>query len=371
MELQPLENRILERISQSDISLEEKLQQILLFPIPSLVSDFAQELLGFLGTECIDALLFYGSKKNNSDIGRFSYLDYFVVLKDGTEWEFYKRLAAFRKKGSPQWRINLSTAFSFFIHHFLVPATYDLVVRGDDGKLVKASKICVVSRTRLEKELSVFSTDYHHRARFSQPMRLVFPKNNETLRKAANWQAQALRHVFDFIRPDLPFVFSVEQFVDLYLSTSYSIEVRPESQQKVRRIIQNEKHVLYPLYASMLNERIRSGELVNFSEKEPKYALKINKWLIGERIYSWMFRTRSKFNNYIRWWKNMMTFESWHDYVEEKVFNNIGYRLNITPRERKYWYILGWGKLTMYFVHKQRHERRIALQDSNENKEEL
>jgi hypothetical protein len=306
--------------------------------------------------------MFYGSNKSGTTVDHFSYYDFYVVLKDGTEEEFYKNLIRYRHAKNSRFVRWLKARFAYFLHPHLTPAIYDFTEKDKDGRLVSGAKFCFISRSKLERELSLFPSDYHQLARFSQPMRLVFPRTEETAREAAAILARAHRCAFDFIAPRLPFVFDVTEFVNTFLQASYATEVRPESQLKIKRIIENERHHLYPVYAEVLHERVQAGDLVQINTRDGRFALKEMRTNPIELMWRWFSLKKSKLRDIARWFKNMMTFDSWTAYIDEKVERNIGFRLGLKPYEGTFMLFFGPYHLTRYFLAKSRHTRKMAVE---------
>jgi len=94
------------------------------------------------------------------------------------------------------------------------------------------------------------------------------------------------------------------------------------------------------VYARVLQSGVRDGRLV--AEGDMFRLAKKPSW--RERWRAANFFRRSKVRATLRWFKYMLTFDDWLDYIVRKIERRSGERIELTRAERRFPVILLWPK---------------------------
>jgi hypothetical protein len=94
------------------------------------------------------------------------------------------------------------------------------------------------------------------------------------------------------------------------------------------------------VYGRVLQTGVRDGRLLQEGErfKLTKRAGWRERWRVGH------FFRRSKTRATLRWFKYMLTFDDWLDYIVRKIERRSGERVELTRAERQFPVILLWPK---------------------------
>lgn len=257
------------------------------------------------------AILAYGSFLNDSTKSKTSTPDFYVVVDNYRQ--FYQ-----------------SSLHSFLNKH-LPPNIYHL----RSGQT--SYKYCVISIKDLQREVSEKAKDVYHLGRFSKRMGLVWVKDEDTEKKIVQIQMAAIRIVSKKVIQSIQGHFTLDEFIQHALFLSYMGDVRIESSDKVEKIMGAEKKY----YEAIFHEALKDlGVSKNASDEYmiQKSFLK-KSW---DKLRFKKFISASKLRAQGRWPKNMMTVDNWLDYMLAKIERTKGIKIELSPKERKYWFIYGW-----------------------------
>jgi len=140
------------------------------------------------------------------------------------------------------------------------------------------------------------------------------------------------------------------------MEVSYSAEIRPEARSRVREVIDAQASFFRLVYARVLKSGVRDGRLVAEGDlfrlaKKPGWR---ERWRVGH------FFRRSKARATMRWFKYMLTFDDWLDYIVRKIERRSGERVELTRAERQFPVILLWPKTIRLIRAIRRSDRRRA-----------
>lgn len=297
-------------------SLEDVLSSKLNDLSPDVVEPFFSELQKKIGDRC-DAILAYGSCLSSVTKSGTSTPDFYVIVNQ------YRRFH----------RSTLHAVLNFF----LPPSIYHFAV----GKEV--SKFNVIAWRDIQHETSTCARDVYHLGRFSKRMGLVWARDNDSRRRVAEIQAQAMRTVARKVYPLLPPAFDLDGLIREALRISYTGEVRVEADDKIDRLLQAERDHYHQTYRLVLAELtgppwyLGQNPKTGMYQKTPSF---FRDFWRGLSVH-WLLR-RSRFRAQLRWPKGMVTVENWVDYVIAKIERTKGIQIQMTPRQKKLWFIYGW-----------------------------
>ena len=99
----------------------------------------------------------------------------------------------------------------------------------------------------------------------------------------------------------------------------------------------SEKEYYTQVFGRSLQELgVQKNDLGLYSHPKSKISTMMDKAKF--RSFIRKSRTRAK----LRWPKNMFTVENWLDYIIAKIERTQNIKIDMTPTEKKYWYIFGW-----------------------------
>lgn len=149
--------------------------------------------------------------------------------------------------------------------------------------------------------------------------------------------------VVGWVRPFLPGLFDLERFAETMLRVSYRGEIRPESPERVFQVFQSQRETLLTISEEALAAAVKRGVAIRVSDR---YRWKRSPGRMTRFAYVVYF-TGSKVRATARWFKYIVTFEGWLDYIARKIERRAGFEVEITDRERRWPLIFLWPKLFM------------------------
>jgi hypothetical protein len=203
------------------------------------------------------------------------------------------------------------------------------------------AKCAVVNPKHLRKSLRPNSPDHFLKGRVVQKLALVWsrgPKEEETLLSAVR---TAREGIVRWVRPFLPGPFTLDEFAEKMLRVSYRGEIRPEAPDRVFEVFKAQREVLVGIGREALEAAEERGEV---HEEDGTY-----RWAREPGKGSWTFTTlyfmTSKVRATTRWFKYMITFDGWLEYIQRKIERRAGFEVEIEERERRWPLIFLWPKL--------------------------
>jgi hypothetical protein len=287
------------------------------------------QALARAGGDSVAALLLYGSHLQASSPNRWSAYDFLLVTDSYSR--FFQRLAAGGHHSRPPW---LLTALS----HVLPPN----VISFDMGKPDEPpAKCAVLSPRHLRRALRPRSPDHFIKGRVVQKLALVWSRGPEEEEMIISALMEAREGIVQWVKPFIPGPFTVEEFAERMLRVSYRGEIRPESPDRVVQVFQSQKDTLVGIAGESLAMAARKGQV---QEDSGTY-----RWTRPPGKASWAFYTlyffTSKARATARWFKYMLTFDGWLDYIQRKIERRAGMEVEIEERERRWPLIFLWPKL--------------------------
>jgi hypothetical protein len=321
--------------------------------IPPEVRDIVLLLEEACGRNIV-GVIFFGSRLVGTSPGESSAADLFVVVENYLL--FYEsigsRLPAARHAG-----------IIAALNRMLPP---NIIYLNDPGGMRAGAKCFIVSESDLALGLSADSQDHFFRGRLAQRVHIVYARSDKD-RRAMETRIDAARHLtLTWVPLYLREPFNVMDYCRRMMEVSYAAEIRPEARSRVREVIDAQASFFRLVYARVLQTGVRDGRLV--AEGDMFRLAKKAGW--RERWSASHFFRRSKARATLRWFKYMLTFDDWLDYIVRKIERRSGERIELTRAERRFPVILLWPKaFKLIRALRESEERRAAAASKGAKRE--
>jgi len=296
--------------------------------IPPEVRDIVDLLRDACGRDLV-AVVFFGSRLLGTSPGEGSAADLVIVVENYLR--FYEsigsRLPAARHSG-----------IMAALNRALPP---NIIYLNDPGGMRAGAKCFVVTEYDLGLALSADAKDHFFRGRLAQRVHIVFARSDRD-RLALERRIDVARQLtVDWVPIYLSGEsFGVLDFCRRMMEVSYAGEIRPEARSRVHEVFQSQVSFFRLVYGRVLQDAARDGRLV--ADGDRYRVTKKPSWR-ERRRWAAFFR-RSKARATLRWFKYMLTFDDWLDYIVRKVERRSGVRIELTKSERRFPVILLWPK---------------------------
>lgn len=208
-----------------------------------------------------------------------------------------------------------------------------------DGQVLRA-KCAVLSLRDLELGTSRWFHSYLW-GRFAQPARLVYVRDEAVRDRIEHALAAAVVTLLERALPRLPERFDSAQCWQRALALSYAAELRPESPQRAAELVRHD----LPDYRRRTAAAV-SGIPGMAAEEDDWYSNRIPVRARFAAAWGWgVRRGQGRVLTVLRLVKSAFTFENGVDYALWKLERHTGVALELTPRQRRYPLLFGWGVL--------------------------
>jgi hypothetical protein len=301
----------------------------------------AAEALEALSGGSLLGVLFFGSQRTRAGADRFSAYDFFVVVD--AYRPFYRALhAASRARRSPVLLAPLNAV--------LTPSQISLRLPDGRGGEIHA-KCSVITLRHLRRETSRRRRDHFTIGRLFQPVEILWA-GDEAMREAlVDVLACACASTYRWSRPRLEARFDTDGYLRRLLEVSMGQEIRPEpTGRRVSALHEAQRDEQLPVYHALLEGLREDGELL-VAGPGPVYSLARPVGL-GERLRLAAYFRLSLVRATLRWFKYVVTFDDWLEYILRKVRRHTGQAIELTEKERRRPLIFLWPRLIRYLRHK-------------------
>ncbi len=318
-------------MSGPDVGLQAELARELQGPVPEAARVITAALGERFG-EATSAVLFYGScLRRGSHEG---VLDFYVLVDD------YRR--AYPRRGLA------------WLNTLLAPNVFYLEVGPPDASVAEEplrAKVAVMSLADFERAATV---DWHEArvwARFAQPSRLTFARDEGTRDRVATAVAEATRTFVAHApiwcaEPGSPESrFDAVTFFSRAFAETYAAELRSESEETIQGLFaaQPERHAR--VLALALTELAVQGDLEH-GTRAGEHIVRARPGALASAVADWPARRRrSKRIAVLGLLKCVITFEGWARYGLWKLERHRGAPIEISERQRRHPLLLGWPVL--------------------------
>ncbi|BBL33942.1 hypothetical protein Nstercoris_00170 [Nitrosomonas stercoris] len=271
--------------------------------------------------EALDAIVLYGSCLHTSDLTE-GIADFYVLVDD------YRRAYPGRMLA--------------YLNVWLPPNVFYLEVPAANG--VMRAKYAVISTSDFECGAAQWFHPYIW-ARFAQPTRLLYARNDSVQQRVCQAQARA---VLKFINTTLPRLKAGANSLDTIWTTglmlTYAAELRAERKERTQQLIQRDPkfyneltHAALPALDPLLGLQADGQYHVQSTTALKKLVARIQ-W----RLRRWQGRLLS----ILRLSKATLTFRDCLDYAAWKIERHTGVKVEITPMLRRHPIL--WGYKVMW-----------------------
>lgn len=304
--------------------------------------ELANALAGAFGASAL-AVIHYGSHAHRSDARAESAYDFFVIVDRYREG--YQSLTH-----SIETRIGARSAA--WLANVLPPNVHAIAPPDDSSK---RNKCAVLTLRELRLAARLETRDHFTQGRLFQHVQLLWSKDAQCRESVRSALIEIRARTFDWGRCFLPDEFTTEQYCRSLLETSFSAEIRPESDHRVSELLDAQRTKLIPVYTALLETLTRNGILARngdaYRQVKPPPARECRRW----RRY---FRV-SKARGIARWGKHIALYEGWLEYVVQKIARRSGVEVALTERERRWPFIFLWPKAILFLRTRPQQRREL------------
>jgi hypothetical protein len=300
-------------------------------PAPDQIPPEVRDVVDLLRDACgrnLVCVVFFGSRLIGTSPGEGSAADLFVVVENYLR--FYEALGS---------RLPTSrhSGIMAALNRVLPP---NIIYVQDPGGLRAGAKCFIVTEGDLAHALSPDARDHFFRGRLSQRVHIVHaraPRDCAAMERRIE-AARAL--TLEWVPLYVGETFDVMEYCRRMLEVSYAGEIRPEARSRVAEVFDAQSSFFRLAYGRVMQEAVKEGDLVAAGglfrlSKRPSWR---RRWRVGH------FFRRSKFRATLRWFKYMLTFDDWLDYIVHKIERRSGVRVELTKTERRFPIIFLWPK---------------------------
>ena len=303
-------------------------------------SRLVEALLAIVGRDQLRAVLLFGSRLVQASPDGFSAYDLVVVCE-----RYQPFYAALARSGATRRAPTLMAALS----RVLVPNVIAFAPNGWEGGPV--AKIMVVEHDAFERALAPSAPDHFLKGRMVQHVIALDARDADEMRWIESLLQRARADVLRWAGPFLKQPFTAEQLAQRMLELSYAGEVRPETTDRVRDVFDAQRSFLVQALTGVLEDVAEERRLVRVDGPDPMYRFpRPPGRLRCLRIRLYFLRSKARAT--ARWFKHVITFDNWMDYLARKVQRRTGMRIVITPWERRLPYLLLWPKVIRVLRHR-------------------
>lgn len=293
-----------------------------------------------LGGPSVRAVVFFGSRKTKASPDPWSAYDFFVLTRDYRS--FYRSLAA---SGA----LRHSPALVAALNAVLPPNQISLVSKDESGRITAHAKCAVITLRRLQRETSLRRSDHFCLGRLFQPAEVLYAADAAAEEAVLEALVSAHAVTYAWVRPWLPARFDAEGYCRTLLRVSLGREIRPEPGGRADALWEAQEDYLSPVYGALLRALVARGEL---AETDPGVYSVARPAGLFERLRIDAYFRWSLLRATMRWFKYVVTFDDWLEYILRKARRHTGQEVVLTPRERRLPLVFLWPRLFRYLRQK-------------------
>ena len=212
-------------------------------------------------------------------------------------------------------------------------------------------KYAVVSRSDFERGLGPESVLPYFWARFAQPARLVYSRDEETRRFAMECCVRAISTLVRRLVVFLPAHGEVQRFSSAALwheafRRTYGSELRTESEETVRDNYEADAERFDAVGGLALEALQRSGWITDVARRGGSFEVRMP--ARRRLVARWRWQLERPFCKgvaFLRLFKNSTTFGDWVPYILWKLERHTGKPIEVSDRQRRHPLLFGWPVL--------------------------
>ena len=324
--LEPGLSSLTEALSSDAAALTQRVAEELAGPVPAAARILTQEIRKRYGGT-VAAVLFYGScLRQDTQEG---VLDFYVLVDN--------------------YRAAYSSLYLRVANGLIPPNVFFLTHESDVGML--RCKYAVISRSDFERGVSPENVLPYIWARFAQPARLVYARDDEARHFAVDCCARAVVTLVRRLVVFLPARGQVQRFSSAALwhevfRRTYGSELRTESEETVRDNYDANAERFDAVGRLALEGLRQSGWLLEVAQRGASFEIRIPVWRRLGALWRWQLeRPLCKVVAFVRLLKNTTTFGDWVPYILWKLERHTGKPIEVSERQRRHPLVFGWPVL--------------------------
>lgn len=278
------------------------------------------------------AVVHYGSHAQGRKPRADSAFDYFVVVE-----RYHPAYASLRQRVGTHYGPWLATRLANRLPPNVIAVSQSL----PDGT-VRRAKCCVISSAHFEWACSPRAWDHFCQGRLMQHVVVEWVRDAAAEAMVTASLAVVREHTIRWVRPSLPPVFSVEDYLATALRRSLAGEIRPESADHSKTLAAAQQVTLGPVYRTVFNGYIAQEILEEVGPEQFRLRLGVTTW---ERIRVALYFQHSKVRATTRLLKHVVLYDGWLDYIVRKVERSGNAPVELTERERRWPLIFLWPRV--------------------------
>lgn len=280
------------------------------------------------------AIVHYGSRAHGSRPCADSGHDFFLIVD--RYWPVYRHLCRSSASFSPYLATLLAA--------WLPPNVISLAV-GSRGETLADQAKCVIYSTRhFRQALSPHARDHYAQGRLFQHVTLAWTRDDTARRDLVDGLIDCRLQTLRWVRPHLPPVFDVDDYLGTLLEVSFAGEVRPERPSRLTELLDAQLTLLREPYRAVL-AALSEGGLV--TPRETGYAVDSpptqSEWQDNRRYFR-----RSKRRLLLRLAKHVLLFDGWLRYLTQKIERRTGVEVRLSERERRWPLLFLWPRVIAF-----------------------
>jgi hypothetical protein len=314
-------------------------------PVEADAKALATFLAHAFGTSSV-GIIHYGSRAQGRKPRADSAFDFFVIVD--RYGDAYRSLSA---TVGTSYSPRVATALA----HVLAP---NVVSVADRAGGEPRAKCCVISLADFRRACSPRRRDHFVQGRLFQFVLLAWARDAVSAREIGDAIAEARAATYTWGRPSLPETFTVDEYLQAVLSRSLAGEIRPESGDHARTLVDAQRDALHAIYTPLLDHMVAQGALLRtVAPASTTYRQQTRASAVDRMRVRWYFRF-SKARATVRLLKHVILYEGWLDYIVRKIERSGDTRMVLTPREQRWPLIFLWPRVFRYL--RDRPQRRKA-----------
>jgi len=295
-----------------DIQLTDQIYRQISQPVPPAIKTLADKLLATYG-KAVEAILFYGSCLRTGE-DRGGLVDLYVLVDRYRAIEPRRLLTALNK--------------------LLPPNVFYIEVPFEDRSV--RAKYAIISLTDFKHGTSGRWFHSYIWARFSQPVGLLYARNNEVIQQIRSALAQAVLTFATRVLPQVVPPFTARDFWCKGLELSYRAELRAERPEKLARLLE-----ATPDYFEQITRTAIAAVSFPVDIKVGKdtawYTSTIPERVRLKNRLDWFVRRwQGKLLSVLRLLKGLLTFRGGIDYILWKIERHSGVRVEVPSHLKRY-----------------------------------
>jgi hypothetical protein len=296
--------------------------------------DLAAYLADVFGPSTV-AVIHYGSHAQGRRPSADSAFDFFVVVD-----RYRDAYTSLKARIGTSYSPGLATALANRLPPNVIAVTQPA---GDGGG--RRAKCCVISLAHLEWACSPRAWDHFCQGRLMQHVVLGWTRDAPGAAAVTAALDSVRAHTPRWVSPGLPARFTVEDYLVTALRRSLSGEIRPESADHARTLVNAQMDTLGPVYRRVLDGEVAAGRFA--ADGPDAYRLLVPP-SAAQRLRVRLYFQHSKLRATVRLLKHVVLYEGWLDYIVRKVERSGNAKVELTEREKRWPLIFLWPRVIRF-----------------------